>query len=311
MTQMKRKTKNGPVRDSEAQAAMLIAHAERLMAAGNLPAAIAQLQRATVLHPTSGAANYALGCAWIDAGEAERAVDILSKLSASHPPFAARAAEKILEAEAMERANRSPAPYVRHLFDQFAPEYDHRMLGELCYRAPSILRGLADMLVAGEPSTLDVLDLGCGTGLAGKSFKDLARRLDGVDLSPGMIGQARALAIYDELVVADVESLLGQEGRFYDLIMAADMLVYLGDLGPVFRGAASHLKAGGFFLFTVEKLAEGEYERGPKRRYRHSQAYLREQVARAGLEVMGLLDCSPRQDAGLPVEGFAVALQHV
>lgn len=211
----------------------------------------------------------------------------------------------------MARARRSPASYVRHLFDQFAPDYDHRMLDELAYRAPDILRGLADMLVAAEPGTLDVLDLGCGTGLAGKSFTDLARRLDGVDLSPGMIAHAQHCGIYDELAVADGESFLNEKGRPYDLILAADMLVYLGDLGPLFRGAASCLKPGGLFLFTVEKSLDAEYERGPKRRYRHSEAYLRGESARAGLEVMGLLDCSPRQDDGLPVEGFAVALQHV
>jgi predicted TPR repeat methyltransferase len=301
MIQMKRKSKK-PIPDSAVEA-------DALSAAVDLPAAIAQLQRAAGLDPSSGAAQYALGCAWLDAGEAERATEILARLDASHPQFAARAAEKMAQAEAMQRANRSPAPYVRHLFDQFAPDYERRMLGELSYRAPCILRGLADMLVAAEPGTLDILDLGCGTGLAGESFKDLARRLDGVDLSPGMIGQARALGIYDELAIADVETLLGQEGRSYDLILAADVLVYLGDLKAIFRGAASHLKPGGFFLFTVEKQTGSGYALGPKRRYRHSPDYLREQAAGAGFEVMGLLECSPRQDATVPVDGLAAALQ--
>jgi predicted TPR repeat methyltransferase len=302
MTAMKRKSNSESV-------ATLLAAGDALMAAGDLPAAIHQLQRALALDPGSDAANYALGCAWLQAGEAERAIANLSKLSAS-PNWAARAGDKIAEGQAMARANRSPAPYVRHLFDQFAPDYDKRMLGELSYCAPQILRGLADMLVAAEPGTLDILDLGCGTGLAGKAFKDLARRLDGVDLSPGMIAQARAADIYDELVVADAQSLLAGDGRCYDLILAADVMVYLGDLAGVFRGAARRLGASGFFLFTVEKSHQAEYERGPKRRYRHSPTYLREEAARAGLQVMGILDCSPRQDAGIPVEGFAVALQH-
>jgi predicted TPR repeat methyltransferase len=298
---MKRTSKNESI-------ASLIAAGDALTAAGDLPAAINQLQRAVELDPASHAANYALGRAWLQAGEAEWAIAILSKLSAS-AEWAARAGERIAEAEAMARADRSPAPYVRHLFDQFAPDYDTRMLGELSYRAPDILRGLADMLLPAEPGTLDILDLGCGTGLAGKAFRDLARRLDGVDLSPAMVTHAHALSIYHDLVVADVESLLGEGGRRYDLILAADMLVYLGDLAPLFHGAARRLKPGGFFLCTVEKSYAPEYERGPKRRYRHSETYLRDSAARAGLDVMGLMDCSPRADAGALVEGLAVALQ--
>ena len=93
------------------------------------------------------------------------------------------------------------------------------------------------------------------------------------------------------------------------MVLAADTLVYLGDLVAPFRGASARLKKGGFFLFTVEKKPGEGFELGPKRRYRHSEAYLRQEADRAGLEVMGLLDCSPRQEAKSPVEGLAVALQ--
>ena len=61
-------------------------------------------------------------------------------------------------------------------------------------------------------------------------------------------------------------------------------------------------------LAGVKAVGEG-YELGPKRRYRHSEAYLRQEAASTGLEVMGLLDCSPREEARVAVAGFAVALQ--
>ena len=93
------------------------------------------------------------------------------------------------------------------------------------------------------------------------------------------------------------------------MILAADTLVYFGDLGALFRGTNARLKRGGFFLFTVEKKPGEGFELGPKRRYRHSEAYLRQEADRVGLDVMGLLDCSPRQEARSPVEGLAVALQ--
>ena len=283
---------------------------EALLKCGHLPTAISEFQRAVELNPASDAARLALGSAWLEAGEAERAAQILADIP-STSYCAGEAAAKIASADEMKRANRSAPGYVRHLFDQFAPDYDRRMLEDLSYRAPHILRGLADMLGIAEPGTLQVLDLGCGTGLSGAMFRDLAARLDGVDLSPKMIEAARARGIYDGLSVADIETSLAQDGPAYDLIVAADTLVYLGDLSSVLCGARRRLKGSGFFLFTVEKHEGEGYELGPKRRYRHSQAYIRQEAAKAGLEVMGLLDCSPREEAHVPVEGFAVGLQRL
>ena len=163
---------------------------EGLFAMGHLPTAIAEFQRALRLDPTLVAANYALGCAWLDAGEAERAAEIFSELAAAESSFTPRAAQKLSEVEAMRRASRAAPGYIRHLFDQFSSDYERKMLGELSYRAHLVLRGLAD-LVGVTAQGLDILDLGCGTGLAGEAFRDLARRLDGVDLSPLMIERAR------------------------------------------------------------------------------------------------------------------------
>ena len=289
---------------------------EALLAAGHLPTAIAEFERALKHDPHLTAARYALGCVWLEAGETGRATEIFSAIAETEPEFAPRALRKISQAEALRRAPRSAPGYVRHLFDQFSADYDSRMLGALSYRAHLVLRGLADLVLGAKPHSLDILDLGCGTGLAGGAFNDLARRLDGIDLSPRMIEKARARGIYNALIVADLESALCGDGPSYDLpsydlILAADTLVYLGDLGPAFRGAGRGLRKGGFFLFTVEKGVGEGYEVGPKRRYRHSETYLRAEAATAGLEVMGVLDCSPRDEAKVPVEGLAVALERV
>ncbi|MBW8708849.1 MAG: methyltransferase domain-containing protein, partial [Alphaproteobacteria bacterium] len=131
---------------------------------------------------------------------------------------------------------------------------------------------------------------------------------DGVDLSPAMIAKARARQIYAHLEVADLQSALGMAGPHYDLILAADTLVYLGDLKAVFAAAAARLHPDGFFLFTVEKAAGEGFELGPKRRWRHSEAYLRSLAGDAGLGVAGLVAAAPRSEANQPVEGFAVAL---
>lgn len=283
-------------------ASLALAYGEALRASGQLPDAIAEFQRALRIDYTFADARFALGCAWLDAGEPDKALEAFSYLEEDKD-----VAPKVAQARVMKAAPRSDAAYVRHLFDQFSSDYDKRMIGQLGYRAPLILRELADLVMAGRDG-ISILDLGCGTGLSGAAFADLASRLDGVDLSPAMIEKARARNIYDSLSVADIDTCLTGDGRRYDLILAADTLVYLGDLTSLFAGVARTLASDGHFLATVEKMEGAGFELGPKRRWRHSEAYLRDLAAGTGLEVAGLVACSPRHEANAPVEGLAVAL---
>jgi predicted TPR repeat methyltransferase len=283
--------------------AVLVALGQALLAAENLPAAIAELQRALRLNPDHVEARFLTGRAWAQAGEADKALEVFAELDPATPGLAAWQAR----AKAMKDAARSDPGYVRHLFDQFSADYDNRMRGPLAYAAPEILRDLADMVMHGR-ANLAILDLGCGTGLCGAAFQPLAARLDGIDLSPAMIEKARARDIYDRLTVGDIETALMEEGPAYDLILAADTLVYLGDLAGCFRGAHARLAPDGYFLFTVEAAAAEGFALGPKRRWRHSEAYLRGAAAAAGFAIAGLVAATPRREANLPVEGFAVAL---
>ena len=281
-----------------------LALGEALASAELLPAAIAEFQRALRIEPELDAARLALAKAWLDAGEPEKADEALSRVVGDE----ARAAELYRRALQMRARQRSDAGYVRHLFDQFSTDYDARMRGQLAYAAPEILRQLGE-LVLPRKKDLRILDLGCGTGLAGVALKDMASSIDGIDLSPAMIERARAREIYDTLMVGDIET--AKSARAYDLVLAADTLVYLGDLDGSFGAAASSLKRGGFFLFTVEKHSGEGFELGPKRRWRHSESYLRGRASAYGFEVAGLMACTPRTEAGAPVEGFACALEKV
>ena len=276
---------------------------EALRAAGTLPTAIGEFQRALRIDPSLDEARFGLGRAWLDAGEAEKALEAFAQIE--NPSAELQTA--IAQAESAKEQARSDARYVWHLFDQFSIDYDARMRGQLGYRAPEILRELASFVLV-QQNGLSILDLGCGTGLAGVAFQPMAARLDGVDLSPAMIEKARALGIYSELAVADIETGLSSFARQYDLILAADTVVYLGDLEKLFAGVATRLSENGMFLFTAEKKENDGFELGPKRRWRHSETYLRDVAAHAGLNVSGLITCSPRMEAGIPVDGLAVAL---
>jgi predicted TPR repeat methyltransferase len=289
-----------------ATAAAALGLGEALLKAGLLPAAIAEIQRALRIDPALSEARYQLGLAWLEAGEPDKALQSFSAIDPQDAP--AEISARITQAETMRTAPRSNPQYVRHLFDQFSADYDGRMLGQLAYSAPRILRELTDMVMPETvPHSLDILDLGCGTGLVGVEFRTLARRLDGIDLSPAMIEKARTRGIYDALEVVDIESI--PLANSYDLAIAADTLVYLGDLAPLFRSLHSKLKSGGHFLFTVEAETEAEYALGPKRRWRHSEGYLRRVAGLSEFQVVGLLACSPRREADIAVAGLAVALQ--
>jgi predicted TPR repeat methyltransferase len=282
----------------------IIALGDALLAAGHLPTAIAEYQRALRLDPASVEARLKLGLAWLEAGEADKALEQFGLLDKDDVPDLAA---HVARAHAVRGQQRSDAGYVRHLFDQFSADYDSRMRGQLSYRAPEILRELAGLVMPGA-ADLAILDLGCGTGLAAAAFAPLASAIDGIDLSPAMIAKARARGLYRALAVADIETALARGGADYDLILAADTLVYLGDLAATFAGVARRLKPDGYFLFTVETSSGPDFELGPKRRWRHSQSYLRKISADMAFEIAGIVACAPRSEANAPVDGLAVAL---
>jgi predicted TPR repeat methyltransferase len=200
----------------------------------------------------------------------------------------------------------------RRLFDETAPLFEDSLLNNLNYRGHLQLRELADQVWPGARFGLRVLDLGCGTGLVGDQFHAWTAgggRLDGIDFSARMLDEARNRHIYSNLYLGDIEQMLSSGGEVYDLILAADTLIYFGDLDALVRGAAEHLLPGGFFVFTVERKDGSGWEPTPKRRFRHSESYLRECAERAGLTSVDRADSTLRFETGAPVPGFTMALR--
>src|SRR5205085_510552 len=77
----------------------------------------------------------------------------------------------------------SPA-YVRALFDQYAPRFDEALKG-LAYGGPARLRE-ADAKARPDITFDHMLDLGCGTGLAGAAFRPPVGHLTRLDPSLAM-----------------------------------------------------------------------------------------------------------------------------
>ena len=241
----------------------------------------------------------------------EEAVASYDKAIALQPDLAQAVENRDNALFELRRATRCPPGFMRHLFDDFASHYDDTMLNKLGYRAHLNLRELADRVLPQRDRPWRVLDLGCGTGLVGETFRGLARggRLDGIDLAPRMIEAARQRRVYDDLTLGDIESILQAPGRTYDLILAADTMIYIGDVSIVFAGVARRLEQSGYYLFAVESMPGSGWEQSPMNRFRHSEAYLRAEAAKAGLEFVDMIERPLRHEASQPVAGFAVALR--
>jgi predicted TPR repeat methyltransferase len=209
---------------------------------------------------------------------------------------------------------RAPDAYVTHTFDGFADSFDEN-LKNLDYCGPEL--ALSVIRRAGVAARmLDILDVGCGTGLCGLVLRPFARRLVGVDLSSGMLEKARARDIYDDLARAEITAYLRQLDRAYDMVVATDVLVYFGAIDEVVGGAAKALRKGGRFISTLEHLVAETEERRQFRlqqhgRYSHGEDSVRSTIAAAGFALETLEKANIRSERGVPVAGLVIAARKV
>lgn len=201
---------------------------------------------------------------------------------------------------------RTPSSMTRATFDGYGDHFEEHLVEGLGYRGPDQL--FEALTACGVGTDLRILDLGCGTGLCGARFKPLARRLVGVDLSEGMVAQARAKDIYDELHVADVFDYLAGPGEF-DLVLAADVFVYIGDLGPVCAAVARLLSDEGLFAFTIEGGAEEGYRIVHEHRISHSPSYIEGLCRDHPFELARLDTCLLRRECGEDIPGAVVVMK--
>jgi predicted TPR repeat methyltransferase len=128
-----------------------------------------------------------------------------------------------------------------------------------------------------------------------------------------MLAKAAEKGVYDHLGQADLslEPLLSgvfdaglAPGRA-DLITAADVLMYLGDLHGVMAITRMLAADNAVFAFSVEDAEHPEgYVLRHSLRFAHSEAYVREVLADHGFAVQDLARSIIRMDAGKPVHGI-------
>ena len=205
----------------------------------------------------------------------------------------------------------APRSYVESLFDDYADQFDTHLVGLLGYRAHIVLvEELLRLKQAEGRSFESALDLGCGTGLCGPLVKSRTSRLEGVDLSALMLEKARATGAYDHLAHADLSDHLKQAalaGSRHDLVLSADVFIYVGALEAVFAGVYQAMAPGGIFCFSVESAADAvDYALTPGLRYAHSARYLRQLAASTGFAELAMLAHPIRHEQRRAIDGLFV-----
>ena len=180
--------------------------------------------------------------------------------------------------------DRSPPEYVVEHFDAFAEGFEAKLIGTLGYDIPEkICRAVRDIAPVGQFE--ETLDAGCGTGLCGPLLRPMSRALTGVDLSPKMLEQAARKGVYDSLTCEELMAFLRRTTNRFDLIVAADLVVYFGDLISIFEAVATALRPAGLFAFNTEAWNGARYRLLPSGRFSHAPEYVRRAAGRIYLEV--------------------------
>jgi len=268
-----------------------------------------EYRRAIELMPAVIDAYDALGRSLYRQGKMSEAGDIYRTLL-EHRPNDATARHMLAALAGTEIPSRASDEYVTDTFDRFAEHFDI-VLGNLGYSAPRLVANAIEANGFAPEGKLVILDAGCGTGLCGALLRPYARELIGVDLSSAMLNKARHRELYDKLEKAEITRYLRQHPGSFDLIASADTLIYFGDLRAVLTAAAGGLRASGYLVFTLEEISDGagdrEYVLEPHGRYSHSEAYVRQVLSEAELEVCRLSRDELRKETGKSVLGMIIS----
>jgi predicted TPR repeat methyltransferase len=278
------------------------------LARGDRAGAAEILEQVLETAPAFAGAWFALGEIREAEGNRERAIAAFLAAGDADPQDYHGARLRLTRLGVGEATPAMMQAHVRRLFDQHAPRFEESLLHHLDYRGPQLLfEAVAAVTRAARTRFAAMLDLGCGTGLAGVAFRAEADRLTGIDLSAAMIEVARRKGLYDRLVTGELVEFLEAEAvaqTRYDLVVAADVLVYVQDLAVAAAAVRHVLAPSGLFGFTVETHAGDGVLLRESLRYAHGAAHIRAAMAGAGLRLASLAEVSTRTERGVPVPGL-------
>jgi predicted TPR repeat methyltransferase len=270
--------------------------------------AIRSFETAIALRPDFGAALTNIGVLYTCEGMRDKAIGVYEKLvEIGHNQIAA---SHILHALKGHTTDSAPIAYIKELYDDFAGHFEERLVKDLCYETPKKAADFLDALNGGKRSYSRMLDLGCGTGLCGQAFKGMVDSITGVDLSAGMLEKAREKGIYDALVEDEIISFLERSLPAFDLIVAGDVLIYIGELESVFRLLPKCLSTEGRMVFSTELFKGKGYKLLPSGRYAHSTSYVKALAQENGLKILAVQSTKLRKENGRWIAGKIYIVGH-
>ncbi|KQV84505.1 methyltransferase domain-containing protein [Rhizobium sp. Root1220] len=282
----------------------------RMLDEGGEPDAAAELmEQALELVPAWAAGWYRLATYREKAGNLSGAIEAYRQTRGLGENDIFGAELKLALLGAIATPDRPPSSYVERLFDDYADRFDASLVEKLDYTVP---QKLAALIATTDRHYALAVDLGCGTGLLGPEIRGRVGRLEGFDLSQNMLTKAAEKNVYDRLAQADLSLAPDATGLFIDgpehranLITAADVLMYLGNLEAVFDAIVALALPDADVAFSVEDAGEGEsFHLAPSLRYAHSEAYVRSLCERHGLTISKVVKTVIRKDGANSISGI-------
>ena len=285
---------------------------------GRLEESETSYRKAIAIKPDYAEAHSSLGITLKELGRLDQAVASYKKAIAIKPEYAENLSHAIASLTGLN-PQRATDSYVSSLFDGYAKKFESNLVGDLNYKTPTIIANFLRPLISSVSLHFDILDLGCGTGLAGEALIDVAKTLVGIDLSKEMLKIAAAKNIYTRLTQDEIHHALSQEQcASFDIIVSSDVFIYIGDIKVIFDQVYNVLKVGGFFAYSTEALfsenngkEEGlpDYKLNLNGRYSHSSKYLLGLIDAKRFTLHTLEVTQIRLEKGQPVMGYVVIMQ--
>lgn len=280
--------------------------AQLLMQMGRIEDSIESLNNVLSVRNDIPDAHFQLGQLYIRIAEKKKASEHLRNYLRLVPDD--KAGAKMLLAHLGEEKipENAPQVYLQQFYENYANTYDHQLINQLDYKCPQVIR---DALIKNGISNVDILDLGCGTGLSGEAVISMARILDGVDLSEAMLNVASQRNIYNNLEAIDVYDFLGKKHEDYDVVIAAGLFEHIGAPDQIFQSVFSVLRNDGCFVFTAdENLGQGVGVNSSGF-FTHGKDYLIERAKQCGFRIVSNESVYMRRENNNPVSGLLVVLK--
>lgn len=268
------------------------------------------LQKAIKIDPDFYDALFSMAQCYRKMNNEPKMLEYLHKTIQKNPKHPG--ANHLLASSNNETSSKYSAEYAEDLFDRYADHFENHLVNFLQYKVPSIIKEKLQSLHPSRDSK--VLDLGCGTGLLGKAIVDLFPNIVGVDISTNMIEETRKKKIYTTLYINDIHDFLVENTKKFDLILAADVFIYIGDLHAIFSSIRGSLESKGYFVFTIELSTQNntsDHQLAKSGRFSHTLEYIEFLCKKVGFDIVDKEEIVLRQEKDTGQKGIVFTLKNL